>query len=175
MPHKKKKTSTVIDSALAKDFKQAHLEGLESLTKRSLKNIRNAVIERLKVVDEDDDVKQRAIKEDIFPIARIIFPDNIKMPGDVDAKLLTDLFAKKANDKDANKSPLKDEILNAIKELSQAWRKNFGNIGYRGVAATITSGGKDGLKYRTSGKKPKSLGTKKFWPELDFTKQQNNS
>ena len=168
MPHDNKAKSPTKSAVLAKVIGQAHHEGFETLTKRSLRCLRDSAIERLKVVDQDDDVKRRAIAEDIFPIAKFLFPSSITKPADINAASLTKLFKAKASDPDANTEPLSKDQLDAIKRLTQVWRKHFSNVRYRGKPASVTSAGKDGLLFRTATARQQSLGTKKFWPKLTF-------
>lgn len=159
-----------IDLEIKHIIERAYVDGFKSLTKRELRRLREDTISRLKFVGQDDEVKRRAIKEDIFPLVQTLFPDSTVEPGNVTAESLTELFSQNANHNDVGKIPLSSEALSAIVSLTQVWRKHFWHIRYRGKAANVTFGGKDGLKFRTAGGTPKSLGTGKFWPEIDFRK-----
>ncbi|WP_153558164.1 hypothetical protein [Roseimaritima sediminicola] len=153
---------------LAKDFEQGHRSGFNSLTKRSLRRIRDAAIKRLKVVEQDMDVRRRAIAEDIFPTARKLFPDSIAAPSDVDGNALTNLFRAKAENPTENSEPLEQEKLEAIKLLAKRWRKHFTNVVLYGQPVTVSSAKKHGLEFRFADAKRKNVDTLDRWPRLEF-------
>ncbi|MEO1523927.1 MAG: hypothetical protein AAFX06_00745 [Planctomycetota bacterium] len=149
--------------------KQMLAEGVKSLTRDELRKLQTFAANRLKEDEFDQRVKERAIEEDIFPLANALFPDRIASPSDIDADSLTALFSEKADDPAYNVEPLTDDQLLAIKDLSQAWRKHFWHVKYRQKPVNLTPAREDGLKFRTPGRKPESMGTNKFWPKLDFS------
>ena len=162
------KKKTAPDTQLAQALNQAAGEGIESLTKPQLRRIRNAAIERLKVADKDNTVKRRSIEEYIFPIARSLFPDEIKTPDDVNGSSLAQLFTAKAEDSNINMDPLNLETLDAIKRLAQEWRKNVSHVNYKETKVTISLAGKYGLEYRTANTNRKRIDTFNTWPKLIF-------
>lgn len=168
MPNDDPRKLRSTDSALAKDIEQAHRQGFESLTRPALRRLRDKAIERLKIVEQDDQVKRRAIVEDIYPLAEALFPDNIKSPKDVDPQSLTKLFRLKSEAQESAPQPLSGEELDRIRQLTQAWRKHFRNVIYQGKPASVTSAGKAGLKWRTSTEDQRYLGKSKFWPKIEF-------
>lgn len=173
MARKKKVTSEPQGTVLAKDIQQLSHDGLESLTKPALRRLKNAIVERLKVVDQDHEVKQRAIEENIFPIARALFPDDIINVSDVDieGKSLTAAFKKKSEKpRSGKRQKPTSEQYDQIIDLMRAWRDNFRHVRFIGVQANgfIASGG--GIEYQVADSDANYIRTSRFWPELDFRK-----
>jgi len=168
MPEKKAPTPEEI---LTQDFEQAAREGVDSLTKPALRRIRNAMVERLQSVDQDDEVKRRAIAEHIFPVAGELFPNDIKNASDIDidGQTLTTAFQKKAEKPEEGKREKpSNEQCKAIIQLMRAWRNNIRHVEFEGVAANgfVASGG--GIEYQTANKDAKYLRKSRFWPKLEF-------
>ncbi|WP_430451114.1 hypothetical protein [Rhodopirellula europaea] len=153
-----------------KATREAFVRGINRLTKAELRRLQTMVSNRLKEMESTGPIRERAIAEDIFPIANTLFPDRITSPSDVDAESLTALFKEKADDPESKFEPLSQEQLLAIKDLSQAWRKHFGPVELDGRLASVTSWGKRGLRYRTADKEQDHIDSGKDWPELIFRK-----
>ena len=167
MPHEEKPDSPIKISALAKDIEQAHYEGIGSLTRPSLRRIKGAVTRQLKIVDLDQEVRYRAIEEDILPLLQILFPDEIVSSKDVDGNSLTKLFEANAKS-NMNVEPLDAKTLDSIKLLAQQWRKHFSHVKYKGEKVTVSSAGKYGLDYRVANVGRERLATLDTWPVLAF-------
>ena len=162
---------TSIDQAnpgLGTVARQLVTEGAASLTRDELRKLQTFAANRLKEADFDERVNERAIADDIFPHASLLFPDRIKSPSDVNPISLTTLFREKSEDPTANANPLSETQLLAIRDLSQAWRKHFQHPNYRGDSVNVSLAGPDGLFFRQPGRGGKSRGTSKFWPKLEF-------
>jgi hypothetical protein len=155
-------------SALSKPAKELLLRGDDGLVTQEWRMFQTTAANRIRKPLDEPALVDRAIVEDIFPSARLLFPDRITSPADVDADTLTALFREKAEDRIANAEPLSEVLLTAIKDLSQAWRKHFSHVLYEGEGVTVAKAGRKGLKYRIPGANQPAVGTSRFWPRIEF-------
>jgi hypothetical protein len=153
---------------LGNTVRQILVEGSGSLTRDEVRKLRTFAVNLLNEDNFDEQIKERAVAKDIFPPARRLFPNKIKMPSDISANTLTMLFREKADDPKANVEALSAELLAAIKDLSQAWRKHFSSVELDGQATSVTSGGTRGLRYRTADKRQKLISSGNNWVKLTF-------